>query len=296
MALAKDSDSDGSSDVTPIRDAAKWLLTAFAGVGAVLLGGVQFSALGKLSGPSLDMALLGVLLGLLGVGIAIWWTSLVLVTRIVSVTGLENDAEAREFIDARPDIVGRQYASLKAFSIARQAAWAKWNDPRPHGTADSVWSEQRKALSAELEHLENVATRIAQIWKFEIVCERFTQAQKAAFAGAAMAALGILLFTCARPEGPDPLPKNPTAVSVFYRLTEGFYQTVSRVASKQCVPQTGVATLLDGWPNGSDVLIASNEANCAPVRVRWNSTLGTLSASPATLPEPKQSKATDHTP
>jgi hypothetical protein len=61
---------------------AKWLLTSFAAVGALLLGSIQLSSIGKLTGETsvwrIAAAIVGIVLGALGVGIAIWWTSNVL--------------------------------------------------------------------------------------------------------------------------------------------------------------------------------------------------------------------------
>src|ERR1700691_2301415 len=173
MAVSSDTESDGSADVNSVRDAAKWLATAFAAVGAALLGGIQFSQLGALREGAFLLGIGGFLLGLAGVALAIWATSNVLVTRIVSVTALYDEPHAVGFLDSRPDIVGREYESFADFIKQRNQSWADWQADRLAGRGP-----ERAGLSAHLAHLEEVATRVARIWRFEKICRTFTKARR----------------------------------------------------------------------------------------------------------------------
>lgn len=264
--------ADVSFDVGPVREAAKWLLTAFAAVGAVILGGVQFSAIGELTGDRLVYALAGFGLALTGVGLAIWWTSTVLVTRIVSVTALRTDAKAVRFINEQKDIVGYEFKSLQAFMTERKDAWDAWNA----GQTD---------LASKLTHLEKTATRIARIWRYEKVCRTFTWARRFAFVGATLVGIGVVVFTYATRNADERwVAKNPAAVTVSYHLRQAARSELLNHVQPQCIPSSGSATLLDGWPGGSDLLIASAAPACSPLRLHWSSELGVLAAQAATAP------------
>jgi hypothetical protein len=287
VASSSDSESGGSFDVTSVRDAAKWLLTAFAAVGAALLGGVQFSQVGEIGGYALAAAVAGFGLGLLGVGIAIGWTSTVLVTRTVSVAAMQRDPEVGPFLQSNRDIVGLEFASFEAFVHAREAAWDEWNIGRSAGLSDADWKELSTQRRNRLDHLEQVATRVARIWRFEKVCRAFTTARRAAFLGAAVAAVGILMFTCAKKFTSAPsFPKNPTAVAVTYTFNAEAYQSLLKQAPEGCLLQAGAATLLDGWPGGTDLLISPTSAKCPPLRLRWGGELGVLKAADPSAKSP----------
>jgi hypothetical protein len=59
-----------------MRVTAKWIIGAAAAVGAVLLGGAPLAAIGKIHGiGSAAEALAGLVIGLAGVGWAIWHTA-----------------------------------------------------------------------------------------------------------------------------------------------------------------------------------------------------------------------------
>jgi hypothetical protein len=291
MAASTDAESQSSDDVNSVRDAAKWLLTAFAAVGAALLGGIQFSGLGALKDGALISGIGGFLIGLFGVGLAIWWTSSVLVTRIVSVTPLQTDPEAVRFLDANSDIVGQEYQSFGGFIRAREAAWAEWKAGRRPNTTDSQWAQ----VQVRLEHVEKVATRVARIWRFEKICRAFIRARALTFAGAVIAAIGMLLLTHAtKAKDQEYSAKSPSAVAVTYAFRPEAYQSLLEQIKADCLPSKGIATILDGWPGGSDVLIISDLTRCPPLRLRWDDTLGTLmaiqSASASSVPSPQATR------
>jgi hypothetical protein len=58
--------------VDRVREAAKWLIGAFAAIGGVLIAGSQLSSLGGLEGGRLLLAVLAAVLALVGLALAIW--------------------------------------------------------------------------------------------------------------------------------------------------------------------------------------------------------------------------------
>jgi hypothetical protein len=61
-----------------IQATAKWIIAAFAGVGAALIGGLQLTGLGKLDSGELAIAVGGLFLALAAVFVAVWVVSKVL--------------------------------------------------------------------------------------------------------------------------------------------------------------------------------------------------------------------------
>lgn len=77
------------------RSAAKWLIAAFAAVGAVLLSGVGLANLGHLDGLRLLLAILAFVLGTAGVIVAVYLIAAVLTPAPVTLTDLARYEEKR---------------------------------------------------------------------------------------------------------------------------------------------------------------------------------------------------------
>src|SRR3954454_17797218 len=60
------------------RDLAKWLIVAFGAIGTTLVAGSQLADIGKIDGWRLAAAFAGLVLGLVGIAIAIWYAARVL--------------------------------------------------------------------------------------------------------------------------------------------------------------------------------------------------------------------------
>lgn len=277
--MAAEETSDTTSDVPAVREAAKWLLTALAALGSIIVGGLQFSSIGELNGAAFLQACSGFALSLTGIGLAIWFTSTVLVTRVASLTSLSSDPAAQRFLGEHPDIVGREFQSLDDFIAQRDDAWRVGNqvrEGRPQGLTDAEWAGLIRQRD-RLPHLELIATRIARFWRFERVCQAFVNARTATFFGTVAAAVGITLFADAvGSREPTPYADQPTAVAVSYRLGDAAYQSLLKHVSSGCLTQVGNATLLDGWPDGKDILVTARAAVCPPLRLQWNEKLGSL--------------------
>lgn len=276
---AKESEADDSWDVSPIRDAAKWLLTALAAVGAALLGGIQLSDIGGLEAPALLIGICGFGVAIVGIGIAIASTSSVLVTRLVSISQMRTDAEAKAFLAKNADVVGLEYDDFDEFLKDRDAAWREWKSFGSSTTQDADRKERVEACRKHLEHVEAMATRVARIWRFERVSVAFARSRRAIFVAVGVATAGIVLFTCAKQfDSRASLPRNPSAVEVTYSLSGEAYESLLNEGAIKCVRPSGMAILLDGWPGGRDVLIPPQSVTCAPLRLRWSDSVGTLGA------------------
>lgn len=88
-----------------LRATARWIITAAAGVGALLLGGLPIASIGKIRGVEhFAVAFSGVTIALLAVGWAIWKTSEALMPRLVVLAELDGPdmVDLKAAIDADP--------------------------------------------------------------------------------------------------------------------------------------------------------------------------------------------------
>lgn len=99
-----------------LRSAARWTIAAAGAVGVAVIGGGPLVAVGKVHGlEHAVIAAISMLVGLAGVGLAIWQTSLVLVPPVTTAATLREESidGLREMIEAAPS----DYFGLAATGI-----------------------------------------------------------------------------------------------------------------------------------------------------------------------------------
>jgi hypothetical protein len=106
-------DSDGPLrppsplDAVPdMRSTAKWTIAALGAVGAVMIGAIPLSTLGKLDGAAdLAIASIGLVLGVGGVAWAIWHTSEALTPPVTTLSSLDSRelAPLRAYLERSPE-------------------------------------------------------------------------------------------------------------------------------------------------------------------------------------------------
>jgi hypothetical protein len=98
-----------------VRDTAKWILTSFAAVGAILVGGLQLSSIGKLTAETPDARIWATLIGIfaatIGVALAIGFMSSVLQPQLRSLRQADKDPDTAS--DALAEPLGMKYSELK---------------------------------------------------------------------------------------------------------------------------------------------------------------------------------------
>jgi hypothetical protein len=195
-----------------MRTTAKWIVAATAGAGAVLLGGAPLVAAGKVHGAGhAAQAFVGLALALLGVGWVIWRISDALIPPTTSLRMLEAGADVsrlrrkvrdqmREESEALFGSFGGSLESLRRRNRAFRVAAANLAVKRA--------GEQDVEKQLRLDHDISVATaraesarqrlqyvlELAHAWT---VREQLRRARLHAFAGAAAAAAGAVLFIAA---------------------------------------------------------------------------------------------------
>lgn len=150
--------------VDDIRSAAKWTLAASGAVGAALISGGPLAAVGQVQGiPNALLAGLGLVIGFVGVGLAIWSTGKVLEPRLTTRKSFAGPELAGlvETIEAEPEqffgvaaitvdgIFERQDRDRAiAVDLARQLAAAKDPARRAHFQAALNRVEENAARTA----------------------------------------------------------------------------------------------------------------------------------------------------
>lgn len=188
-----------------MRAAAKWILAAAAAVGAALLGGAPLAAVGKVHGTAhIVLAYLGLVIGLTGVGWAIWHTAEALIPPLTTPLSLDEEpglADLRRKIAREPtayygpfgtsmeDLQKQyQYHARIARTIADELA-AEDNPARV-----KVLRRQSRTAQATVVAVQSrmqILLELADAWQ---VRSQLRAARLQALLGAAVAAAGAVLF------------------------------------------------------------------------------------------------------
>lgn len=202
-----------------IRDTAKWLIGAFAAVGAALLAGIQLSSLGRLPAcvgsagcGRLWGALFGLLLGLAGVGAAVWLAASVMTRPSRSEQQLNEEykdegSELRRYFDANPvylqgfndidDLVSHETDAYSKFD-ALSVRFAEATDDEQKRLLEEL-NEADSDLADVLSRSEAVVSLANQI-SFSTYFRR--RALRGIMGSALGVAMGLAIFAwAANPEG-----------------------------------------------------------------------------------------------
>jgi hypothetical protein len=190
--------------VDDMRATAKWTIAAVAAVGAALLGGAPLAAVGKIHGLGAAVeAFAGLALGLVGVGWAIWYTTDALIPPITTLATLDTPqlADLRAQIAADPEAF---YGPFGTSPAQLQAAVRRYDTAAAQLAvllaAEPDATRQRVLAQGEADALANAAAASARLsWLLLLahawrVRDQLRAARVQTFAGAAVAALGAVLF------------------------------------------------------------------------------------------------------
>jgi hypothetical protein len=193
--------------VADMRATAKWIIGALAAVGTALLGGGPLTAIGKVhgAGPT-ALAFGGLVVAIAGVGWAIWHTTDALMPPLTTLAALDTAelAGLRRQIDADPTaffgVFGGSVRELTAEchrleTIAANASKMLIVEPddrrqRQLSRAAAVAQANASQIRVRLRWL----LELAHAWR---VRNQLRGARLQAFAGAAVTALGAMLFVAA---------------------------------------------------------------------------------------------------
>ena len=211
-----------------MRSTAKWILAAAAAVGAALLGGGPLTAVGKVHGAGgAALAYLGLAVGIGGVGWAIWYTAEALIPPLTTPLSLDTEPSLE---DLRVRIAREPHAFYGPFgtSMAELHAELALHQSMARRLADALAVERdearRRVMSEQLEQAQSAvaAARRRSLTLLELthswqVRAQLRRARLHALAGAALAAVGAVLFLAATSTAvtgsPGPVPSPAASAS-----------------------------------------------------------------------------------
>lgn len=191
--------------VPDMRATAKWILGAAAAVGAAILGAAPLAAIGKVHGTTHTvLAYLGLVVGLAGVGWAIWHTAEALIPPLTTPLSLDEEPglnDLRRKIAREPtayygpfgtSMEGLQQQYQYHARIARILAdeLADEDDPARKKVLQRQWRAAQVTVAAARSRMQALL-ELAHAWQ---VRSQLRAARLQALLGAAVAAAGAVLF------------------------------------------------------------------------------------------------------
>jgi hypothetical protein len=197
-----------------IRETIKWMVAAFAGLAAVLVGTAPLSNIGELTGTALILASACAIVGFACVLAAIDIALKILVTPLIFLSDISADKSLSDVIDShRDDVLPPGIATIAKFVENRLKTQNKLlallsAKAEPHET-----EEARKAKQAEIARVQAsfdatnaVSARLLGLAHYEQLRRDFDKSRKSLFLVAVAAFVALSTFgwitTHARPDAP----------------------------------------------------------------------------------------------
>jgi hypothetical protein len=267
------------------RELAKWLIVAFGAIGATIVAGSQLSEMGEIDGWRLFGAFAGLVLGLVGVAIAIWYAAKVLTPSDLTLAQLarsEANSPAGKLVREDPDVLlghGNtivQLQSNRKDAIERESsAWSAYEADK----ADAELKQRAIDAQADRRLVDDAVQQFLPMALYAQVEQTLKTAIRVMFAGAVVAAAGIGLFAwAAHPAESEGTPapvvaKDPSEVVV--RLTnDGRAQLADRLG-KGCDLDAVHALAVAGSAAELQV-VPLPEDGCETVRFAVTGDVGTV--------------------
>lgn len=269
-----------------IRDTAKWLVTSFAAVGAILLGTIQLSSVGKLTNETPHDRIVateaGAALALSGLIAILYFTSSVLIPFVSSFRLADRHERTTRKVLDDGEVLGYDYQELKdKWQAAADAADAADDAVRQAG--DAVTAAQTAELvkkNAEFEAMR-VKKRIAlALVGSELLRDRFDQARFITVIGVLVAGIGLALFAWG--SNPPATPEKP-AVSLGSAPVRLAVQlapdAVTALAKPRNCSDADLTVLQIGGTATAREVVSVPAGKCKAVRFVLTPALGTATAA-----------------
>lgn len=272
MAVAEDRIKDEVAAWTgataQVREVVKWIASAFAGLGALLIGTAPLAGLPQVD-PALGVVLAVLAFGVLGLsGVAhiVWRATTLLTPTMLSLAEVDSDGRfegLRTQIDADPSAyLGSWATTLPGFIAAVDDEYAVLaNIDALKSTvlneADfDALEEAEKDIVTRIEGAGRVTRRLLAIAGFVDLNARFNAAKSSMFMAAGMVVVGMvgfLVVTGESKKGADPEPTQlPAMVSLMNNRG-----ALARTLGRDC-PSTFQAVVLEGGAEGPWTLLVSD--------------------------------------
>lgn len=260
-----------------IRATAKWLIAAFASIGAVLVAGVQLSKLGQLHGARLADALVSIAVGFLGVGVA-----LVATARVLTPEGAnpENLLQDRRFKRVRQDIskdrsLLRGQATDLGSLLGEYHAAVVASDGEERTDDDPVEDPER------MHDLAAVVGGLLRLAVYYRIVDLFRHARVAVFTGAILVgagAVGVAYFANPPTGGAALSSEMRPAYRVRLLLTPNGARLLREAGGSHCRRAPSQAVMIGGRANSPDVVTMPADG-CPSIRLNLDRSYGATEGS-----------------
>jgi hypothetical protein len=228
-----------------IRTTAKWLIAAFAAVGALLAGTAPLSNVGKLDISSwrLWVAVGTAAVALAAVGAAIWAAARVLLPLTRTLPELARDRNVRSLLDENYELLDGQARTLADFEVRYAAARDTWLEKALlyHRMPTKAARNAEKQARARFQEFAKPVGRITVEGLLITVRERFRFSQRVMFLAAISGAVAIVVFTwAANPSSPSTTTTTTTVAVVVQTDPLGAGAVVSRATAAKLLRAHGL--------------------------------------------------------
>ncbi|HKZ04361.1 MAG TPA: hypothetical protein VJU81_02735 [Methylomirabilota bacterium] len=274
-----------------IRETVKWIIASFAAVGAAMLAGTQLSGIGELdpAGFRMWLAIIGGALVLVGIALAVWTGSTVLITGPVALSELVRGRvpgsvdrllqSNKVFLGGFADVDSLQAAFESATREMRAAYAALHKTPSP----PQPLKDAAESANVQADLIGQVVSRLLDAASWTIVQARFKRARPLLFVGALVTATGVGLFTWA--VNPPKAPKDAPATrhvapmkSVEVVLTEEGARILGPRLGGTCDTKRLRALISQDFNTGGLSAVSVPTAACQPMRFVLTREIGSVLA------------------
>lgn len=210
-----------------IRESAKWLLGAFAAVGALFAAGLQLQSIGQLEAGTTrsTTVVLGLLLTVGGISLAIGAAASVIGKSYVSLHWLVTSRRAwrlRRSLQADGLLVPGFSNFGELYAQAASAKEELVQSVMAHYAGRANAAAMIPIQQAIVKNLDPVVDNVVEVASYERLLRAWQWSKRAMFLGALLTAIGLALFAWGS-HAPDPveaLPRTPTPVLVTFAPAE----------------------------------------------------------------------------
>lgn len=259
-----------------LRETAKWILTSFAAVAAILVGGLQLSSIGKLTAETPDArvwaALGGIATAALGVAIAVGFMSRVLEPALNSLSTVADDVHAADQALAEP--MGMTFNDLKGKIDTLDADVKR---AKAKGTSSP---EYRAALEARNKWEPTRQDALVLIGA-ERLRSRYETARKAIVAAVILVVAGVVAFAWGANPPDDEKEAEPVTlaeVPVLLNVRLSDTGVTALEIARGCDRPLARVLTLGGKPTEREVVTIPS-GRCRAVRFILTPSLGTATAA-----------------
>lgn len=281
-----------------LRDTSKWLIGAYAGVGAILVAGLQLTSLGKVEDDTrLWLAIAGAAAALLAVTLGIGAIARVLApVSVVDNDDLGANSEMQTLTASDPLWLKGMAPDLQTLRTEYTQALTTYQNARavardtPSTEADEAKANARAAMLALFDPLDRLRKQVL----FNKVQNRFKDAKRLLLLSSLVVAAGVIAFAWAanpsdddqaeaKTESSGPELAQPSPVTLWIDPDRKSLKPLRTALGDTCALDQVKALAVGGSPGHPEVITLPQD-NCNAVRFTVTSAVGIGLASEGTNP------------